>query len=453
MPSAKCTICSEELEDIDAICCGNDSCIHLMESQALDNCVTEFPTLYGDEVVLFHLETAFLALNSSRAETIYEPVPYLAFNEEDMSKRFKMTAITKEKTKKDLSKLKDLLTKQSPSILLTKIKSVTSDKELAKKIGDDLYSWIKFTLKTPTCLLKSECIRDASRAKILDIIEVREQNWTTSRDMTLIRFHGSASDSWYSILRNGLQILSKTSLQSHGAAFGAGIYTSNDLNVSRGYGDWIAICYVDTRFVAKSSSHTIVNDTRGICIKAIFKVRDLKHHYLSELTNILNIRYQLPDEQIISKTDIKGPRNKRIFRDYTRLQRECPHIKIEVDEDTFLEFWRISEVDEDKLKRIGGKIYFEIHFLSDYPFKPPFVRMISPRLEPDTGHITRGGAICMHELTTDGWQSSNTVYTIVQAIKELINAGGGSLSQYQKPYVLQEAQESFERLKKQHNWR
>jgi hypothetical protein len=46
-------------------------------------------------------------------------------------------------------------------------------------------------------------------------------------------FHGSPTENWYSILRNGLQNRSWTKEMKSGAIFGSGIYLSTDLSLSR----------------------------------------------------------------------------------------------------------------------------------------------------------------------------------------------------------------------------
>jgi ubiquitin-conjugating enzyme E2 Q len=48
-------------------------------------------------------------------------------------------------------------------------------------------------------------------------------------------FHGSSMENWYSILRNGLRNLSNSALMTAGAAYGAGIYASENYATSYGY--------------------------------------------------------------------------------------------------------------------------------------------------------------------------------------------------------------------------
>lgn len=52
---------------------------------------------------------------------------------------------------------------------------------------------------------------------------------------SLFCFHGSSMENWYSILRNGLRNLSNSGLMTAGAAYGAGIYASENYGTSYGY--------------------------------------------------------------------------------------------------------------------------------------------------------------------------------------------------------------------------
>jgi hypothetical protein len=48
-------------------------------------------------------------------------------------------------------------------------------------------------------------------------------------------FHGSMDTHWYSIIRDGLKNMSKTSLSLNGASFGNGIYFSDDMRTALSY--------------------------------------------------------------------------------------------------------------------------------------------------------------------------------------------------------------------------
>jgi ubiquitin-conjugating enzyme E2 Q len=47
-------------------------------------------------------------------------------------------------------------------------------------------------------------------------------------------------------------------------------------------------------------------------------------------------------------------------------------------------------------------VLLEIRFPPDFPWQPPFIRVVAPRFAFHTGHVTVGGSICM-ELLTSAW--------------------------------------------------
>lgn len=50
------------------------------------------------------------------------------------------------------------------------------------------------------------------------------------------------------------------------------------------------------------------------------------------------------------------------------------------------------------------------NFQENYPFEPPFVRVVHPVLTG--GYVLVGGAICMELLTKQGWSSAYTVEAV-----------------------------------------
>ena len=97
---------------------------------------------------------------------------------------------------------------------------------------------------------------------------------------------------------------------------------------------------------------------------------------------------------------------------------------------------------------------FEVRFGHNFPFSPPFLRIVRPRFAFHTGHVTVGGSICMQSLTPSGWIPVRTVESVF--IEILFNMGEGGarldLSRLGQDYSLEEAEEAFTRVAKQHNW-
>jgi ubiquitin-conjugating enzyme E2 Q len=95
-------------------------------------------------------------------------------------------------------------------------------------------------------------------------------------------------------------------------------------------------------------------------------------------------------------------------------------------------------------------------FPAEYPYKPPFIRVIYPRFKFMTGHITIGGSICMEVLTLSGWSPGYSIENLIMQIKsEIVDPGGEAridLSRHDH-YHIAEAKESFDRLCAKYGWK
>ncbi|RWS27055.1 Ubiquitin-conjugating enzyme E2 Q1-like protein [Leptotrombidium deliense] len=103
------------------------------------------------------------------------------------------------------------------------------------------------------------------------------------------------------------------------------------------------------------------------------------------------------------------------------------------------------------LKEKEGKDYIlmNILFKENYPFEPPFIRVVHPIISG--GYVLGGGAICMELLTKQGWSSAYTVEAIILQIsatlvkgKARIQFNGSKVREGQ--YSLARAQQSFKSL-------
>ena len=67
------------------------------------------------------------------------------------------------------------------------------------------------------------------------------------------------------------------------------------------------------------------------------------------------------------------------------------------------------ELANDLKRHDQNYVELEMTFEQQYPATPPFIRVISPRFQFHTGHVTVGGSICMELLTNYGWNPVNTI--------------------------------------------
>lgn len=110
-------------------------------------------------------------------------------------------------------------------------------------------------------------------------------------------------------------------------------------------------------------------------------------------------------------------------------------------------------------------IVIEVRYGKDFPFTPPFVRVIRPRFLPFTmgggGHVTAGGAMCMELLTNSGWSSVSSIESVLMQVRMAImnleprparleNQRAGP--QNQRDYGTAEAVDAYIRACRAHGW-
>lgn len=116
---------------------------------------------------------------------------------------------------------------------------------------------------------------------------------------------------------------------------------------------------------------------------------------------------------------------------------------------------------QDMKKQGITSIVLELRFSKDYPYSPPFVRVIRPRFLPfmhgGGGHVTGGGAMCMELLTNTGWSAASSLESVLLhirlALSNLQPQPARLLSgPKQSDYGVEEAMEAYRRVCKAHGW-
>lgn len=99
-------------------------------------------------------------------------------------------------------------------------------------------------------------------------------------------------------------------------------------------------------------------------------------------------------------------------------------------------------------------ITLNVLFPPNYPFYPPFLRVIRPRFAFRTGHVTVGGAICTHVLTNEGWVATYRLPQILVDIRAMMISGNGRLdTSNRSDYTESEALDALRRLLATHSWK
>lgn len=98
-------------------------------------------------------------------------------------------------------------------------------------------------------------------------------------------------------------------------------------------------------------------------------------------------------------------------------------------------------------------VVMEVLFPDSFPMEPPFIRLVRPRFQMHTGHITIGGSVCMQLLTPSGWLPTVSLENVFVAIRSEMVEGGGRLDfSCTRDYSAQEAREAFQRVAQRYGW-
>lgn len=122
------------------------------------------------------------------------------------------------------------------------------------------------------------------------------------------------------------------------------------------------------------------------------------------------------------KVSERGIRLRRLMKEYSEIQRmehrpDSTFTAELVNDNLFEWHIRLHKIDpESKLATDMGElgiphILLHVKFPDNFPFTPPFMRVISPRIEK--GYVMEGGAICMELLTPRGWASAYTIEAVI----------------------------------------
>lgn len=160
---------------------------------------------------------------------------------------------------------------------------------------------------------------------------------------------------------------------------------------------------------------------------------------------------------------MKMVRTRRLMKEYQELTRvqqlsKDPVFTVDLVNDCLYE-WKVKllRVDSDSelyrdMQELGiHHILLSLSFPENFPFHPPFLRVLSPRLEK--GFVMEGGAICMELLTPRGWASAYTVEAVIMQFAASLVKGQGRISRKQKTpkeFNKRSAESAFRSLVKTH---
>ncbi|KAL1513259.1 hypothetical protein ABEB36_002688 [Hypothenemus hampei] len=167
------------------------------------------------------------------------------------------------------------------------------------------------------------------------------------------------------------------------------------------------------------------------------------------------------EETAIQNKTVRAKRLMKEFRDLQRLKnsQQDPVFTVELVDDNLFEWYvkvykldRDSDLMQDMIEMGIRYILLHLIFPDNFPFAPPFMRLISPRIEK--GFVMEGGAICMELLTPRGWASAYTVEAVIMQFAASVVKGQGRIQRKnkgQKVFSRRTAEESFRSLVRTHD--
>lgn len=490
-PKAYCIGCADILDcksDVYATC-GKLSCSCKMEEYILFDDVTTFiKNNYDSFTLLIHLTKE--SINSSKVFDFLDPFPNYF-----LDSSYKNNLMLSQKRgnlmklelspenfeaynkAKQINKIKEIINQLD----LNEIKNnpgLINDQTFAKSIGMDCYFLLRFIIKS--CLvniIKETETETITVYKIIHPFYIENEFKKKSNDKhNSYLFHGSPSECWYSILRNGIKIMSATNMQLNGAAYGSGIYTSNDYNFSLSYanrginsvkkpivGVFEVIGSKDTYVTRNKSIYVIpsndlcllkylivgkasdVKNTQNKESKKINKLYEKEDAPKSEIDFINQYFESILQEKKLNETiKMKSINNKKLMNEYKRMTtNEKFNYHIKLIDDNLLN-WEVTY--------LGVTVCFKFPEL--FPFEPPFVYIVKPKFNISAQNITSDGAICSEYLTKSNWLPAISIECLIVQIFSLIIEPNiiYMINQSNDSYDEQLAIKSYEKLAKGNSW-
>ncbi|CAM9849058.1 unnamed protein product [Phaeothamnion confervicola] len=164
-------------------------------------------------------------------------------------------------------------------------------------------------------------------------------------------------------------------------------------------------------------------------------------------------------------------KNTRLMRDLSRMMRtdtSALGFGLEPVHEDCMTVWRVKlfgfvdcplakDLEKCKKEKSGPlkgteHVELEMHFTDDYPYSPPFVRVVWPRFVARTGYII-DGAFCMELLTKQGWTPTNDIESVLVQIRAQMVVGQARVDfAATQPYKESNARAAFKSAADLHKW-
>jgi len=218
-------------------------------------------------------------------------------------------------------------------------------------------------------------------------------------------FHGTSIYNWYSILRNGIKIMSGTSLMAHGAVYGSGVYLSDSFETAYQYCRDIGIKGIGVFKVKKEFVHKHT--------PTIFTVKK-EEHLLLKYIIITNGSYL----KEIQKDFLARNFNDKLFKENNfeivqkRLTKEKSRIETEYPT-------ALISCSKASLSFNLNLLELEFDCYNSFPFKAPIIRIVQP-VYPVSDFLSENGIINLSYTSIKEWKPNISLKEVIKEILILL---------------------------------
>lgn len=418
-PMDYCSVCMNKLKlkGIDKIsCCEKEFCSIKSKHLVMNNMITD---QYKKDPYLCSILIDILIEGTThpKEEKIFKPLP-------------KMVNVS------NLAELKTIIKNEKTNLNIVNIAQSSNDIELHRKIGNIAYSIISnaisdnyFSLSTiekfkidvlngsiPNSL---ESAFDSPNVKFIGLNYSYEVESKFPREYFL--FHGSPIQSWYPIVKNGLKVMSGTEFMTNGAAYGNGIYLSDQFSMSLGYSARNSTIYSKIRNIVgvfeilggieqhkKTESIFVVSDDKIMLLRYLIVTEgNISSSFYKQLSDYF-VKYLGSINKLSDKKSV-SIKNKRLCAEMKLLNSNSKVSNTQILSE--LSNWKI-ELNDINGKKISLNVYF-----NDYPKSPPKILLeCETNLEIKKSICDNESNIIIQEINPSKWEVTTNLSKIVDII-------------------------------------
>lgn len=419
-----CTICGKKHEKLGlnyVTTCLNSECITKSYHYPINNKVTEIYKSDSNTMILL-FKSLLSALTHPKVEKIITTMPkiYSIIDITTLKQR-----VPTELLENKLGAIIEIISESYDDFYLwMKLNNNLLYALLTNAISDNYYSMYSYRDLVNTDLKKKILIQDAD-----DDVEYFNINYSTEIENEIkskldnktkyyYLYHGSPFHCWYSIIKNGLKVMSGTEFMTTGAAHGNGIYLSDQLTTSYSYAramapfpySMIGLFQVleNPETYKKTPGIFVVPNEKILILRTLIKINKVVKSYAS-FTQIDNyfIRQRTVDKGISDKNLI-ALKNKRLSAELKLLEKKSDKYKVTNYSDEQEIPWEIELYVKDNIYKI--EVFFH-----NYPLSPPLLKMKNFKLEV-RGIIDSKFKINLPILEVGTWSISNKLVEVMEII-------------------------------------